>query len=324
MIPSPAAATVDHQSAPVGLRERLEDLVERSSRGEGQGLVERLLPATPLDATAGRDTEGFSWLVVPGLLARQFGMTASAPGRELLADLCWLQYCVYGVFRVQDDLVDGDSSDPRLAVQTNHLMVEAARCAARHFDGASTFWTVFHETIDATSSALLRLDRVQRSPDRRSDEELRLYSELSACLKIATAGVALAADREDQWWRQLSPALDSLAVAGQIVDDLRDIRDDLAEGRVNYAAWFLSHPILGATPEAVEAVVASNLATTDRLERLLDRAGQEMDRGLATLEPALCPELHRYLHDYREGLVGLGARILSSKRAALGYSTRNL
>lgn len=53
----------------------------------------------------------------------------------------WLQYCVYGTFRVQDDLVDGDTTDARLAVQTNHLLVEAARCAARHFDGSSTFWS---------------------------------------------------------------------------------------------------------------------------------------------------------------------------------------
>lgn len=94
---------------------------------------------------------------------------------------------------------------------------------------------------------------------------------------------------------------------------------------MNDAAWFLSHPILGATPEAVEAVVASNLATTDRLERLLDRAGEAMDRGLAGLEPELCPELYRYLHDYRRGLVGLGERILDSRRAVLGdYSTQNL
>jgi hypothetical protein len=71
--------------------------------------------------------------------------------------------------------------------------------------------------------------------------------------------------------------------------------------------------------------VASNLATTDRLERLLGRAGEAMDRGLAKLDPALCPELYRYLREYRSGLVGLGDRILESRSALLsGYSTQNL
>jgi len=328
VIPSPAAAEADLQLGTVGLEERLELLVERSSAGEGRGLLERLLPAA-LSSTDGADmSPEFSWLAIPELLAKSLGLTSKPEGHELLAELSWMQFCVYGVFRVQDDLVDGDTDDPRLIVQTNHLLVEAARCAACHFDGTSTFWTVFRETIDATSRAILKLDRLQRAQAhhsaRNSDDELRLYAELSACLKIAAAGVAMSTGHEAAWLNQLSPALDSLAVAGQIVDDLRDISDDLAEGRVNYAAWFLSHPILGATPEAVEAVVASNLATTDRLELLLARAGETMDRGLATLDPALCPELYRYLRDYREGLVGLGARMLSSKSAVLGYSTQNL
>ncbi len=309
---SPAAAA--HRIERRGIRERLEDLLDRSCPGSNREISERLLPA-------GSSAE-FSWLSVPRWLATSFGVDATPAGRVLVDDLCWLQFCVFGVFRVQDDLIDGDSRDPRLALGTHSLLAEAARCAALHFDGRSPFWRVFQETIDATSRAILELGRLQRSPDRDPDRELRLYADLSACLKIAAAGVTFAAGRERAWTEQLSPALDAFTVATQIVDDLRDIREDLDAGCINHAAWCLSHPLFSESPDAVEAVVASNLATTDRLDRLLARAASVLDRGMARLDPGLCPAVHVHLSDYRRGLVGLGQRIQRSTVVMLAGSAK--
>ncbi len=324
MGPAPAAAAIAGPGiGRAGIPERLESLLGSTYPGAGRDFVERLLPAlsSPPRAARAADPE-FCWLRIPRWLASGFGLDATPAGRALLEDLCWLQYCVYGVFRIQDDLVDGDCAKPTLAVQANTLLVEAARCASCHFDAGSPFWTVFQEGIDSTSRAIVALGELQRSADRDSAEELRLYAELSASLKLAAAGVAFAAGREAAWRNQLSPALDGFLVATQIVDDLRDVRQDLAAGCINHAAWFLSHPIFSTAPEALEAVIASNLATTDRLDRLLERAGAAMDRGLACLERRLCPPVYDHLRDYRRGLVALGARVQGSRSVVLAGSAQ--
>ena len=73
---------------------------------------------------------------------------------------------------------------------------------------------------------------------------------------------------------------------------------------------------------AIEAVVASNLATTDRLDHLLESAAAVMDRGLERLDPQLCPPVHAHLSDYRRGLDGLAARIQRSTVVVLAGSAK--
>lgn len=296
------------------LQGRLRRFLERSGYPNGERLAGRLLP-TQLSETPELENGSFHWLLIAEWLADSFGLSSTPAGRAMLDDLCWIQFCVYGLFRAQDDLVDGDVEDPLVVVEANQLLVEAASCAARHFKGTSPFWGIFRETIDSTSRAIVQLDRLQRSADRIADAELDLYVDLSACLKIAAAGVALAAGREREWASGISPALDRVAVAAQILDDLHDIQDDLAGGRIDYAAWYLGRPVFGSTPEAIAAVVASNLATTDRLKSLLAGARGLLDEAADLLSPAICPRTHAYLIEYGQGIGALGQHIEDGRRS---------
>ena len=316
---SAAVARTAAARRPPDLQARLRGLLDRSSRGAAGGLAERLLPtASSRRPRRLPPEEGFYWLRLCRCLADSFRLSADADGRALVADLQWIQYCVYAVFRVQDDLVDGEARDARLAVETNQLLVEAARSAARHFAGDSPFWRVFRETIDATSRAILELDRLQRSPDRPPGRELELYRDQAACLQIAAAGVAIAAGRQGDWRHRISPALDRLAVAAQILDDLRDLSDDLAEGRINHAAWYLCRPVFPAGAEAIEAVVASTLATGDRLDGLMAEITRLLDEAARLLVASLCPRTHAFLCSYRDGLSELSRRIDRDRRDLLG------
>lgn len=295
----PAAVAEPAREHPLaGLQGRLHGFLERSSRPHGARLARRLLPARSDDALLPEEGE-FPWLLVAGWLAESFGLASTAAGRRALPDLRWIQYCVYGVFRVQDDLVDGECGDPLLAVEANQLSSEAARCAARHFDGDSPFWDLFQGSIDQTSRALVTLQDLQRSAEREPHGELALYVDLAASLKIGAAGVAFAAGRERDWVERISPALDHLAVAGQILDDVEDVDEDLAEGRINYAAWWLSRPVFGEGHEALRAVVAFNLATGDRLAGLLDVARSQVAAAEEIIGPELCPAVYRFLGLYR-------------------------
>lgn len=310
MTSPPAAAAPAAEATAPDLHDRLRGLLERCGEGEPTGLAGRLLPAPAVtDAAPRLRRDGFYWLLIPEWLADAFGLTATSGGRRRLEEICWIQYLVYALFRVQDDLVDGDSVDTRLAVSANQLLTEAVSAAANLFGRGSSFWTIFRRNIDATSRALVRLDRLQATPDRPPHVELELYGELSACLGIAAAGVSVLAGREDAWRRSLAPALDRLAVAAQLVDDLRDLGDDLRRGRINYAAWYLARPIFGDSPEVIQAVVASNLATTDRLDALLAEARRQLDDALACLEEPAFSRIRAYVDDYRRGVGGLGRRL---------------
>ncbi len=298
---SVAAARPGSERKESFLRSRLQRLIDTSGpEGEGR-LAGRLLPASSLtDATP--PYEGFYWLQAAEWLADAFDRRSTACGHRFFEDLCWVQYCVYATFRVQDDLVDGDTRDPLLAVEANRLLVEASRCAARHFEGSSPFWSVFQGSIEATSRAIASLDELQRTAEREPHKELKLYVDLAACLRIAAAAMAIGADREELWEQRIAPALDRLAVAGQILDDLQDLEEDLRAGRLNYAAWSLGRPIFGATPEATLTVIASNLATGERLAELLDVPKRLVAEAAEVLGRTVCPPLHAYLLRYRDGV----------------------
>lgn len=314
MSPVPVAAALSSRPRSLDLERRLRRLLERSADGTAGALAERLLPATPSVQTTSLRHGGYYWLEVPEWLAASFGLDATAAGRRLLDDLLWAQYCVFALFRAQDDLVDGAAPDPRIAVEANCLLLEATRRAALHFDASSAFWRVYRESIEQTSRAVLRLDRLQRSPHRPDGAELELYAEQAACLGIAAAGVSVAAGRETEWRQRIAPALSQLAVAAQIVDDLRDLREDLDEGRVNYVAWRLCRPVVGATAEAVEAVVAFNLATGGRLSELLHDAARRLAGATVAVAEVDCPELAGFLEEYGQGLVAYASELDRRRR----------
>ncbi|MFQ5525922.1 MAG: hypothetical protein ACE5GX_06625, partial [Thermoanaerobaculia bacterium] len=216
------------------LDHRLRDFLGRSGQDETSCLAGRLLP-TLFSETAESPDRAFYWLQIPRWLGQSFGFGTSTAERRLLDDLLWMQICIFGLFRAQDDLVDGEVDDRLLPVEANRLLLEACTCAARHFDAGSPFWIVFQNAIDRTSRAIIRLDKLQRTPDRIPHCELGLYEDLSACLQLASAGVAFASGRERDWRTAVRPAMDRLATAAQILDDLDDLRDDLGDGRINYA-----------------------------------------------------------------------------------------
>ncbi len=158
-------------------------------------------------------------------------------------------------------------------------------------------------------------------PEREPHAELELYGDLGACLKIASAGVAVASHREREWRTRISPALDRLATAAQILDDLQDVEDDLADGRINYAAWSLSRPILGPSMEAIRAVAASNLATTDRLAALLE-VPRRLLAEAEDLVGEACPPISGFLDAYRGGIAALESEIGAERSDLLDPSGR--
>lgn len=289
-------------SAKLGaIHQRLFDFLGGMPATSRDLLAASLLPAgidTPQPAPRCRND--FYWLLFPEWLAPDAG--------EPLDDALWAQYCVYALLRVQDDVIDGDAPDPHLAVVANHLSLEAGRALRRHFDAASEIWCWYETVMAETSDALVAIDHRQARPQRRGENDLPLFARLSRCLSLGMRAALLLVRPEADWQRWLE-LFDHLAIAGQILDDFHDMKGDLAQGHLNYAAWFLTRPVFSSSVEATEAVIASNLATSDRLSQLFAGVRRHLDAAGKLLVEVDDARFAAYMGRFKRTVDGLEASL---------------
>lgn len=275
MISRPAAGAGETTALGV-IHQRLYEFLGQLPEHSRELLADSLLPAGHgSSAVNPASRNDFYWLLFPEWLA--------AKDEQRLRDVLWAQYCLYCLLRVQDDVVDGDAKSLHLAVAGNLLASEATRALAPHFDAASPLWEYLRRAVDTTSTALIEIDRRQLVPERNGLDDLPLYAKLSRCLTVATYAVLLA-DGRDREWPLVARVLDQLAVAGQLLDDFHDLEQDLTAGCYNFAAWHLTRPVFARSAEAVQAIVASNLATSGRLAEMLAHARRPIIEAEKLLE----------------------------------------
>lgn len=237
------------------------------------------------------DTElSYSWLLLPEWLAVSTGVTARAGGRAFLRDVLWGQYALFLFVRIHDDLVDHQARSPWLAYVGDRYLVEAVSGYSRH--AGPEFWPLFWELVTETLDGIAEADRLQRRPrpDRRA--LLAAYARVSAIFKVSSIAV-LQRSRKMRLYPAVSTFKDHTAMAGQILDDIEDVDDDLKEGRRNYlAARLLNASRLPGEPRDPRAIVAGRLFTGHAVDACLDEA----DRQFAAAGRALTlPQAQRYL-----------------------------
>jgi hypothetical protein len=299
----PAAKERPTSTALDAVHQRLYEFLDRMPASSRALLAASLLPAGdgPPVPDAGCRND-FYWLLIPEWLAGE--------AVDELADILWAQYCLYALFRAQDDAVDDATVPAHLAVAANRLATEASRRLQVHFSSSSPLWDWYHGAIEATSGALIEIDHRQSEAARDGEADLRLYAALSRCLTVATRAVHLLQPTVGDW-RRWSRLLDHLAVAGQILDDLHDLQTDLRSGRHNFAAWLLTRPVFARSIEATEAIVASNLATTDRLAELFAHVHRHLAGAAALLTASDDPRVKSYVARFQRTTGRLEARMTS-------------
>lgn len=246
------------------------------------------------------------WTSLPAWLLAQprfAGQVQIAPG--FLDDVLWGQYCVFLVVRIHDDLLDGQAESNALVFVADGLLVESERSFARHLQH-ETFWNLYRDLLDTTLRAVLEVDVLQRQPGGIDRETVNKYSDVAAIFKIGSAAVCAKCDRMDHYQR-VSGFADHLAVANQIVDDLRDVQEDLDRGRFNFAATHFGLT-QGASRETHNRAIAHSVLVDDALGSLTDLvkgryddAGAEMrsiglDPAVAFVERAV-RDLERFAGD---------------------------
>jgi hypothetical protein len=186
------------------------------------------------------------WRLLPVWLARANG---GIP-KSVLNDVLWAQYCLYKAIRIQDDLFDGDAALPALIYVSDQFLIEAERVFARQFEKSSPFWRHYRHALRTTTQAIVEVDELQQQSTSSPARVLALYPQVNAIFGVGPLAVCLFSKRRHL--RRLSRLTASFAVIGQLLDDFKDLKQDLDRKRYNAAALLLLRKVrVGKKPRSI-------------------------------------------------------------------------
>ena len=194
------------------------------------------------------------WISFPVALAnhQQRDIKAPAIRSTLIHDILSAQYFMYLSVRLKDDLLDGQAAGRTLSEVSHSLERTAVEILRRWFEPSSKFWGFFERYVKDTTEGIDEVERLQRRVRRDPEEMLDGFARTSSIFKIGTAALCVASGKVNVM-RTLESILDHLAIGGQIVDDIRDMVEDLECGRYNHAVQML----LKGNGQAVSRLEAS-------------------------------------------------------------------
>ncbi len=252
----------------------------------------------------GRAAEQPYWILLPFWLAEKFTQNgARGLGRHFLDDISWAQYCLFVFTRMQDDLFDKHTHQLPLLYAADGFLFEAERVFLRYFPKNSPFWEIFISGIEETIFAVARADDLEKTSVRSNTKLLSSYGDTAAICNIAAAAVCLKAGKKRDI-SHITMFSKEMMKAGAIVDDLRDIEDDLRRGRFNYAATYFL-PVRGEirspTNDALR-LIRRNFRNSSKVSRLFCEIRRHVTIAEKAIRPLAVPAAAEYLYSDRRTL----------------------
>jgi hypothetical protein len=217
------------------------------------------------------------WLLAPGWYLD------SRAQRPILQDLLYAQYCLLLSIRIHDDLLDAQATSSWLIPVGDDLLVEAQTMFERYSRGEAR--SLFGSAVRETLYAIAVVDRSQRAPRGMPVSSRSLYADVAAVFSVAT-GAALACLKKEREYRTFRRFAADLSIASQLLDDLADVEEDAARGRLNVAAAML----IGSSRLAARCrnqrirrqVIAKRIASEGAAESVVDLAATHVQRAART------------------------------------------
>ena len=228
------------------------------------------------------------WLALPGWLASRYAGLLSRMhpgGDELLEDILWGGYALFIAVRIQDDLFDRQAEAPPLIFAPDLFLAEAGRCYIRRCGGLPLFWDFYRTSIAATVGAILDVESAQRAGVCPPGVLLQKYAEVNSIFKVGSAALCLLAD-EFGPFPHVSGFCDEIAMVSQIYDDIEDVTDDLAAGRLNYFARTMG---LSVTDRIDTTGLARKMESWLQRESEITALVSGMRRRIESAEEAIAP-----------------------------------
>lgn len=253
-----------------------------------------------LRETRTRSSLSAYWKQLPVWLAQVYGQRRIR--RAVLKDILWGQYCLFKAIRIQDDLFDGHATSPSLIYVSDQFLIEAERVFARHFEKSSPFWHHYRSALRTTTQAIVEVDALQKKPAASPRRLLNLFPKVNAIFNVGPLAVCIAVKAPHTHIQRVFQLTKSFAIIGQVVDDFKDLKQDLGRKRYNYVAAFLLSKARkrrgrkGVTTEISQALF--NPAVTSRLFRVMYQEFEQAEKDLRALLGEHREAL-RYLQGYR-------------------------
>jgi len=237
-------------------------------------------------------------------------------------DILWGQYCLFLCIKIHDDLYDRHTNRPSLIYAGDEFLLKANRVFSLHFRASSSFWDFFYSSLRESLRAIVALNDLQLSGNARGAELLKYYTKEYSLCKIGSYAICLQGRRSADF-SQVSAFSDEMAVIGQVVDDLQDIKEDIEDGRLNYAAGFLlrGEESRNLTSRQLLKRIARDLLLTDASTRLFRQLHRRLSRAEKLIRPLRLSNASEYLDFYRMSLDNMEDR-LHRQRVELLFRSR--
>jgi hypothetical protein len=214
-------------------------------------------------------------------------MNASRSARAFLLDILWAQYCLYLAVRIKDDLLDGQVKDTRLSFAADEFARAAGETLLRHFMDNGEFWNYHRRCVRTTLRGIHRVRILQKNRTAGTRGMTHGYAETSSIFKVGIAAVCIATGHQ-RLLRRLGRAVDRIAIGSQILDDVRDILEDLNQGRLNYAARSILRRVrFSPDVKSIRLALLRRLIQPGPLEDVIAEASRHMEVGYSLLKRSL-------------------------------------
>lgn len=238
------------------------------------------------------------WQALPIWLAKKW--LPMKPRKRFLRDVVLGQRMLYLAFRIQDDLFDSETKANSLIFASDRLLIDAEAIFARYFPKDSKFWKIYRDCLRTTAESIVEVDRLQKTSRTNPNRLLDCHAKVCSLFKISSAAVCA---RSKQWrhFPRVSLFCDEMAKAGQIIDDLTDIQEDLERKRYNYAANILYHSV-DATGKQGSPMkrIAQGYTLGDGLKRIFREVYRHVAVAQKAIRPLKIPEADRHVSGYKD------------------------
>jgi hypothetical protein len=256
------------------------------------------------------DTDRY-WLLLPLWLGRLPRLECP---RAIINDIVWAQYCLFEFVSMQDEVLDSQSSSSDSLFGAYEFLAEAEGVLARRIRGRG-FWRYYRKSLAQTARGILTAHGIQQGGPGAIEPLLSSYAAQASVLKVGLAAMCVPAGARDVF-RRCSRFADHLAIGGQLLDDLEDLHEDLANRRLNAAARLLV-PDAGPDTPDVEGRIATAVVLGKTATAVLQRIRTHARHAALAIAPLGLPQARPYFDSINADLDRVEAALNRSRIAAV-------
>ena len=243
------------------------------------------------------------WRILPAALRARF-RSRKPLSSAILRDIQWAQYCLFLFIRFQDDVFDGQSHNPASIYAADQCLFEADRIFAKHFSFDSWFWKIYRESLMTSTRSIVEVDMLQKKSTSRPADLLEGYARVCSIFKVGSAAMCAMLDQKKAFM-SISVLCDEMAKAGQIIDDMRDMEEDLKRNRYNYVASALHRSEKRKPRQRRSKALLEELRMLAATEQIYDEVRTHVQNASKAVAPLGMSDMVEYLGHYTSLITAL-------------------